>query len=67
MSAGKIKILSDRDGVYEKESVHDVMDVISSYCKCSTDKSIVHYIQNIPIPSAIAFIAEAWGLEYKFV
>jgi hypothetical protein len=67
MSLEKIKITYDRDGVYDKDSVHEVMDVIESYCSCATDKSLVDYIERIPIPSAIAFIADAWGLNYEFV
>ena len=64
---GQIKIISDRDGIYEVGEVVKVEDLIKSYRECCTDESIDGYICRIPIPSAVHFIAEAWGLDYKFV
>lgn len=64
---GKIKILSDRDGVYEIGSIVNVMDFIQSYIDCCTDNSITEWITVIPIPSAVNFIADAWGIDYKYV
>lgn len=64
---GKIKILSDRDGVYEVGSVVDVMSIIRDYLNCCTDNSLKGWIERIPIPSAVDFIADAWGIEYKFI
>lgn len=64
---GSIRIKSDRDGVYQPGEVVDVKDIIESYCECATDKSLVDWINNTPIPTAISFIAVAWGLEYEFV
>lgn len=64
---GKIKILSDRDGVYEIGSIVNVMDFIQSYIDCCTDNSTTEWITVIPIPSAVNFIAEAWGIDYKYV
>lgn len=64
---GSIRIKSDRDGVYQPGEVVGVERVIESYCECATNKSLINWIYSIPIPSAIDFIAGAWGLEYEFV
>lgn len=64
---GKIKILSDRDGVYEVGSVVNVMDLIRSWMDCCTDDSLKGWISRIPMPSAVQFIADAWGIDYKYV
>ena len=64
---GKIKIIHDPDGVYEDGSVHDIKDIIISYCECCSDKSLADYLYRIPIPSAMAFICNAWSLEYEYV
>lgn len=64
---GKIKILSDRDGVYQVGSIIDVMQFIQAYIDHCNDKSTNEWLCVIPIPSAVNFIAEAWGIEYEFV
>ena len=64
---GNIRIKSDRDGVYQPGEVVGIEKIIESYCECTNDKSLVNWIHNIPITSAIDFIAGAWGLEYEFV
>ena len=63
---GNIKILSDRDGVYEVGSIVGIMDFINSYLDCCTDDSLKGWIERIPMPDAVKFIAEAWGIDYKF-
>lgn len=64
---GKIKILSDRDGVYEVGQIVNVMDFISDYCSSISDKGTIGWIQRIPMSSAVNFIADAWGINYEFV
>ena len=64
---GKIKILHDPDGVYEDGSVHDIKEIIRDYCDCCTDESLMDYLYRISIPSAMAFICNAWSLEYEYV
>lgn len=66
---GKIKIISDEGEVYAKGEIVDVHDLITSYCECcdNESKSIADYVCRIPIPSAVDFIAKAWGIEYEFV
>jgi len=43
------------------------MDLIRSWMECCTDDSLKDWISRIPIPSAVHFIADAWGIDYKFV
>ena len=62
-----IEIISDYGNVYKKGERILAMDLISSYLDCSTDKSFNDYLTRIPIPDAVSFIADAWGIEYKFV
>ena len=64
---GKIKINSDNGNVYEIGSIVNIMDFIDSFCGCTNDESLVAYIYRIPIPSAVDFIADAWGIDYEFV
>ncbi len=65
---GKIKILSDDGGVYEAGQVVSVKDLIQSFCGClHYGKDLIDYVCRIPIPSAVALIAEKWGLRYEFV
>lgn len=62
-----IKILSDNGNVYEEGQIISVGQLIDDYSNCTNDKGLIDYLWRIPIPSAIAFIAEAWGIEYEFV
>lgn len=64
---GKIRIKSDDGAVYEIGSVIEVADFIKSYRECTNDKSLIDWLYRIPIPSAVDFIAKAWGIEYEFV
>jgi len=64
---GNVRILNDNGGVYEQGSIVDVGQLITDYCDCTDDQGIIDYLWRIPIPSAIDFIAEAWGIEYEFV
>lgn len=64
---GKIKIISDDGNVYKKDEVVDVSDLILSYCDCTNDKSLKDWLWRVPIPTAVKFIADAWGIEYEYV
>jgi hypothetical protein len=64
---GKIKIIHDPEGVYKDCSIQDIKDMITSYCDCCNDKSLIDYLYRIPIPSAIAFLWDAWAIEYEYV
>ena len=64
---GEIKILSDRDGVYDKGSIVEVMDFICDWMDCCTDDSLKGWIGRIPIKNAVHFVADALGIDYKYV
>ena len=64
---GKIKITTDKYGVFKSDTVMNVMDFMSQYFKETEDKSLVGWLQRIPIPSAVDYIAQEWGLIYRFV
>lgn len=64
---GTIKILSDRSGVFSKGEIYNVMDFLQGYFDVNPDSSLVAYLQRIPIPSAVDYIAKDWGLTYEFV
>ena len=64
---GRIRILSDRDGVYEVGSIINVGSLIVDYCNCTNDKDLINWLYNIPIPSAVAFITKAWEIDYEYV
>lgn len=64
---GKIKIISDDGNVYKKDEVVDVSDLIRSYCDCTNDNDLKDWLWKIPIPDAVDFITNAWGIEYKYI
>ena len=55
---GEIKILSDRDGVYEVGSVINVLDFICDWMDCCTDDSLKDWIGRIPIKNAVHFVCK---------
>lgn len=63
----KIKILSDDGNVYKNDEVVDIADLIRSYCGSTNDNDLKDWLWKIPIPSAVDFIAKAWGIEYKYI
>ena len=64
---GRIKITSDKHGVFKSDTVMNVMDFMTQYFNEMEDKSLVDWLQRIPIPSAVDYIAQEWGLTYRFV
>lgn len=64
---GKIKITSDKYGVFKSDTTMDIMDFMRQYFNEMEDKSLVDWLQRIPIPSAVDYIAQEWGLTYRFV
>lgn len=64
---GTIQILSDRDGVYAEGSQISIMRFIQDYLDACPDSGVQGWLTRIPMPSAVAFIADAWGIDYKFV
>ena len=64
---GKIKITSDKHVVFKSDTTMDVMDFMMQYFDETEDKELVDWLQRIPIPSAVDYIAQEWGLTYRFV
>lgn len=64
---GKIKITSDKYGVFKSDTTMDIMDFMTQYFNEIEDKTLVGWLQRIPIPSAVDYIAQEWGLTYRFV
>lgn len=64
---GKIKITSDKYGVWKTDTIVNVMDFLSQYFKETSDESLIGWLQRIPIPSAVDYVAQERGLTYKFV
>jgi len=67
---GQIQILHDRDGAYgypvgAKMSVDALFEDFRISEDC--DDELYAYLCRIPIPAAVDYIAEAWGIEYKYV
>ena len=63
----KVKILLDHENIYEKDSVIDAKDLIDSYSFCTNDQELIDFIDHQPIEKAVAFIAEAWSLDYELI
>ena len=64
---GKIKITSDKHVVFKSDTTMDIMDFMTQYFNEMEDKALVSWLQRIPIPSAVDYIAQEWGLTYRFV
>lgn len=66
---GKIQITNDPEKVYPDGTILTVDKLFRDYKETLTDAnmSTYHWLCRIPIPSAIDFIAKAWGFDYKFV
>lgn len=67
MDIGKIKILHDRDGVYRVGEVVNIEDLFGDFAaSCQNTRDELDYLYRIPIPAAVDYIANAWGIDYKF-
>lgn len=63
----EVEIISDSEDVYKPGEQIAASDLIDDYCGVNPidlddDSS---RLRSIPIPEAIKYIAEAWGIEYK--
>lgn len=63
----KVKITTDRCKVFKADAEIDVMDFMRMYFDEMEDKTLVSWLQRIPIPSAVDYIAQKWGLTYKYI
>ena len=63
----KVKITTDRCKVFKADTEIDVMDFMRMYFDEMEDKTLVSWLQRIPIPSAVDYIAQKCGLTYKYI
>jgi hypothetical protein len=64
----KVKILRDPQNVYEKDSVMDAYELIADYIKTiKDDYSLVLFLEICPKESALAYISNAWSLEFEII
>ena len=61
----EIKIISDRDNVYEPNSVISADRLIEDYCEVSNCEDVNEWLHDINIKDAVNFITDAWGIEYE--
>lgn len=53
--------------MYAEGSQISIMRFIQDYLDACPDSGVQGWLTRIPMPSAVAFIADAWGIDYKFV
>lgn len=63
----KVKITTDRCKVFKADTEIDMIDFMRMYFNEMKDKSIVSWLQRIPIPSAVDYIAQKFELTYKYI
>lgn len=67
MSAGKIKIISDKHKVMKSGDEIEVMDFIRDYLNSiQDDEDLKDWLQNIPIPDSVQYIADEFGIVYTY-
>lgn len=63
----EIEFIEDSDNIYHSGDFMKAQDFIEDYCACNSpemeDNS--QWLRNIPVPDAIAYICEAWGIAYR--
>ena len=65
---GQIEIIYDSGKVYEEGHILSVEELFKQWCESMPRReSDWDWLNRIPIPSAVKFIADAWGIRYKFV
>jgi hypothetical protein len=65
----KIQITNDGGHVYQDGTIISVEQLFRDYRDTLTEAnmSTYHWLCRIPIPSAVDFIAKAWGFDYKII
>lgn len=65
---GKIYVINDKTKVRKIGDVIEVQDFIEEYLDSIVeDSSLKAWLCRIPIPAAVDYIANEWGITYKFV
>lgn len=61
-----IRIISDVGHVYESGSVIGADKLLKDFCEVNTDNAFSDWLNSIPVPAAVDFMAKAWGIDYEF-
>ena len=63
----EVEFIEDSEHIYQPGDQINAIDLIDDYCNCDPPgmKDVSDWLYRIPVPRAIAFIAEAWGIGYK--
>lgn len=63
----EIEFIDDPADVYLSGEWEQASEFIDDYCACApADMSdTVEWLHKIPIPEAVKFCAEAWGISYR--
>lgn len=65
---GKIYVINDKTKVRKIGDVIEVQDFIEEYLDSIVeDSNLKAWLCSIPIPAAVDYIANEWGITYKFV
>lgn len=65
---GKIYVINDKTKVRKIGDIIDVKDFIKEYLdSIQEDTALKDWLCRIPITSAVDYIANEWGITYKFV
>lgn len=64
---GRIEILYDSGHVYGRGEIIEIKTLIRDYCECDRDPATEEWLYRIPIPDAVKFIADMWGIDYRFI
>lgn len=68
MIMGKIYVINDKTKVRKIGDIIEVEDFIEEYLDSIVeDSSLKAWLCSIPIPAAVDYIANEWGITYKFV
>lgn len=63
----EVEFVEDPGLVYETGEYTDATDFIEAYSECNSPEldDVSEWLKRIPVPNAVAFVAEAWGITYK--
>ena len=63
----EVEFVEDPGLVYEPGEYAEATEFIEAYCECNSPEldDVSEWLSSIPVPEAVAFIAEAWMITYK--
>jgi hypothetical protein len=63
----EIEFIEDSGDVYESGDSMDAKDFVNEYIECQSEylADVCEWLRSIPVPQAVAFVTENWGIKYK--